>query len=326
MSIQIAMKESSWSCEGPSTVEVLRKQEMSSYYQCHDYLASCSNQQGGVTAAIRAEMLEWACKVTDFLKFTASGDDIAVLTATLLDRFLQTPQGTDILTNVPSFRCATMGCFYLVAKVHADHSCYTVSADVMAAMSRGQFSAQQVEDMEMLILTSMKWHINPPTALTFVTEFLHLLPPSVSESTREQTYQLCQAQIQRSILDYQVFALTEASSIAFFAVHNALRSLGMDEILLEHVCAIFSYATHTSYSSRRCGEHFQAALLTENAIFTIPSSSSNNKVNKSTSSISKRSTTTKELRHSRHYRRFYRPRIDSTSLSPCGVVLEATAA
>jgi Cyclin, N-terminal domain len=310
-----------WSslCEGPSTVEVLRKQEMSIYYQCHDYLASTSSQPLGVTAAIRAEMLEWVCKVTAFLKLTTSGDDIAVLTATLMDRFLRTPEGADILTCVPAFRCATMACFYLVAKVHADH-CYVVSADVMSAMSRGQFSAQEVADMEMLILTSMKWHTNPPTVLTFVSEFLNLLPSSVTACTKEQTYQLCQAQIQRSILDYQLFALTEASTIAFFTVQNALRMLGMDEILLEHVCAIFSYATHTDYSSR-CSKHFQAALLGENA--TCTDSSSSTKAN--SSSILKRSTK-KERRSSRHHRHHHGRRVDSSSLSPCGVVLEATPA
>ena len=350
---KLAIRVSDSACGDPSTVEVLREKEMSSFYQCADYLNSCTstnssssnNQTQRVTAATRCEMLEWVCKVTDFLSLTASGDDIAVLTATLLDRFLQTAQGANVLASIPDFRCATMACFYIVAKVRADHS-YVVSAHVMSTMSRGQFSVQQVEDMEMLILTSMKWHINPPTALTFVNEFLGLLPCSVSASMRQRTHELCKAQIRRAMMDYHVFALVEASSLAFAALRNALRDVGMDHIILNHVCAIFCYATHTNYNSHCHAKQIQAVLCGKNDLIvpspslshkanrhsnnTSKSTTTSNSSNSSSSSILKSSVTTeRHVSHRHECRRtssslpFYG---DSSSLSPCGVALEATAA
>ena len=217
---------------GPSSIEVLRCQELSRNYQSRDYLVA----GGAVTEALRAEMLEWVCKSSSYMKMS---EDIPSYTATLLDRFLQTEQGCTILQSVSQFRLATMGCLYLTAKVH--DPCVVISSKVMSAFSQGMFSAEQVEEMELQILKGLNWYTNPPQALAFVREFLLLLPSSVSAATKEQAFDLCQIQIQRCMLDYEVFALTEASTIAFFAIQNALASLGMDSITLGHVAAIFSY-------------------------------------------------------------------------------------
>ncbi|CAB9520263.1 Catalyzes the transfer of endogenously produced octanoic acid from octanoyl-acyl-carrier-protein onto the lipoyl domains of lipoate-dependent enzymes. Lipoyl-ACP can also act as a substrate although octanoyl-ACP is likely to be the physiological subs [Seminavis robusta] len=313
---------SSRCCEGPSTVEVLRKQEMSACYQCRDYLEAADSKAESVTEATRAEMLEWVCKVSSFLKLN---DDIAITTATLLDRFSQTPQGNTILSSVPSYRLATMACFYLTTKVHAheahDDLCpCTVSAETMSAFSHGLFSAQQVEEMELCILQSMGWRTNPPTALTFVREFLLLLPCSVSSKMKDHAYQLCQAQIQGCMLDYDLFALTEASTIAFFAVQNALRTLGMDEILLKHIAAIFSYATHTDYTSR-CSEQIQAALVVvrDKPSPTSPPFLKKRRQQRRRSSASSTSTSSSSSSRRRH--RWSARRMDSLDVSPRAVAV-----
>lgn len=241
---------------GCSSLEVLRYQELSRHYQCCDYLAAgCV-----VTEDLRAEMLEWVVKSTSYMKMS---EDIPMLTATLLDRFLQTKRGSKILDSVADFRLATMGCLYLTAKLHEPY--VSISASVMSAFSHGMFSAEQVEEMELIILSALEWHSNPPTAMMFVREFLQVLPSSVSATMREQAYDYCHTQIQRCMLSYQVFALREASTIAFFAVQNALASLGMDSITLGHVAAIFSYSSHTDFFANPENEEIiQAYLLGRN--------------------------------------------------------------
>jgi Cyclin, N-terminal domain len=237
---------------GCSSVEVLRYQELSHHYQCRDYLA------GGcvVTEALRAEMLHWVLKSSSYMKMS---QEIPVLTATLLDRFLQTKRAAEILESVPDFRLATMGCLYLTAKVHEPY--VSISANVMSAFSQGMFSAQQVEEMECVILHALDWHTNPPTTMMFVREFLQLLPSSVSASMKEQALDHCHTQMQRCMLNYRVFALREASTIAFFAVQNALACLGMDSITLGHVAAIFSYSTHTDFFANPEDERVVQAFL-----------------------------------------------------------------
>lgn len=247
------------SAEGPSSIEALRYQELSQQYQCCDYLVAAGPGGSVVTEDIRTEMLEWVSKSTSYMKMH---EDIPLLTATLLDRFSQTKQGAVILQCVPDYRLATMGCLYLTSKVHEPS--VAISSKVMSAFSQGMFTPAQVEDMELVILTALCWRTNPPTALAFVREFLLLLPSSVSALTKEQTYDLSHQQLQRCMLDYQVFALREASTIAFFVVQYALSSLGMDSITLGHVAAIFSYSTHTDYYSQPENERVMQTFLLGN--------------------------------------------------------------
>ena len=248
--------------EGPSSIEVLRRQELSSHYQSCDYLRDVTTTTARTSATvspsvIRREMLDWVIKITSFLKLN---DDLAIRTATLLDRFLQTHQGSCCLTSAPSFRLATMACFYLTVKVHDEHNTSNcndnndtttiVNAELMAALSQGVFCPEEVEEMEVILLQALDWHISPPTALTFVREFLELIPCSVSTAMKESAYELCRIQIQQSCLDYSIFCLHEASTIAYVALQNALRSLGMDAMLVRHVSDICSFATHTDFGGR----------------------------------------------------------------------------
>lgn len=228
--------------EGPSTIEVLRSRELSHEYQCCDYLGDSSFV---VTTDSRIEMLEWVEQVSVYLKFS---HNISFATATLLDRFCQTDKGQEVLDYLPDYRLATMSCLYISAKLHDPN--VVVSSQAMSAFSKGMFSAQQVEAMELDILVSMNWRVHPPTALEFVTEFLLLLPCSISQDTKRKAYDHCQTHLQRSIYDYEAFCLTEASMMAFFAVQNALRSIRVDSIILGHIASIMSYATHTDYYSQ----------------------------------------------------------------------------
>jgi len=300
--------------EGPSTIEVLRCRELSHDYQCRDYLSDAAV----VTAAIRVEMLEWVEQVAVYLKFS---HNISFATATLLDRFCQTDKGQQVLTSLPEYRLATMSCLYVTAKLHDPN--VSVSSEAMSAFSQGTFSAKQVEAMEMDILKSLNWHVHPPTVLEFVREFLLLLPCSVSQNIKRNAYDHCQANLQRCIFDYDAYCLTEASMIAFFAVQNALRSFGMDSIILGHIASIMSYATHTDYYSQPDREVMvQTCLLapapTINAECGKGKRKNNSKRrphNKRERRMSNRSSTSSSSRPS-----WTRRSVSSLSNSPCGVV------
>jgi hypothetical protein len=137
-----------------------------------------------------------------------------------------------------------MASLYLSAKLF-EHT-YFISSDVMSALSHGIYSKATVEQAELNILKAMNWNVNPPNAIAFCQEFLNLLPCSVSQQLKDAAYDLCKAQIKQCVLDYDCI-IVEASTVAFYATHNALRSLGMDTIILGHVASIFSYATHKDY-------------------------------------------------------------------------------
>lgn len=316
----LAKRRSNADMEGPSSIEVLRSRELSHEYQCCDYLGNDSV----VSTDTRMEMLEWVEQVSVYLKFS---HNVSFATASLLDRFCQTDKGQAVLNYLPDFRLATMSCLYITAKLHDPN--VVVSSEAMSAFSKGMFSAKQVEAMELDILVSMNWRVHPPTALEFVTEFLMLLPCSISQDTKRKAYDHCQTHLQRSIYDYEAFCLTEASMMAFFAVQNALRSIGVDSIILGHIVSIMSYATHTDYYSQPEKEALiQTCLMSPPGPETMVCGkgkrknsskhrrSSNNHVHKRERRMSSRSSTGSLSRQS------WSRRSSSASLSnsPCGVV------
>ena len=232
------MSKATYCDEGPSVIEALRHQEELPHYQRRRYLGS---PEIAVDAATRHEMLSWVFKVTSFLKLS---EEIAVITASILDCYLQTLEGEEVLYSIKEYRLAAMASLYLSAKLF-EHT-YFISSDVMSALSHGIYSKATVEQAELNILKALNWSVNPPNSIAFCHEFLNLLPCSVSQEMKDAAYDLCKAQIKQCVLDYDCIDV-EASTVAFYATHNALRSLGMDTIILGHVASIFSYATHKDY-------------------------------------------------------------------------------
>lgn len=235
------MNKRSSSQEGPSTLEVLRNKEQRPCYQCKDYLKQLPNDVAAVDVDARFEMTEWLFKVTAFLKLD---QEIAITSAALLDRFLQTQQGEEVLRSIKDYRLYAITSLYMTAKIN---SSFFISSEVCSALSHGLYTQDLLEHTEMAILKAMDWHVNVPTPAFFCQEFLNILPCSVSQKMRTEAYELCLAQVKKCMLDYN-FISTEASTIAFYSVYNALQSLGMDSIVLGHVAKIFSYATHTEYA------------------------------------------------------------------------------
>jgi len=253
-----------------SPLQVLRRQELSRYYRRRDYLsaAAVTSQAAStrtISPLIRAEILKWVFDITFYLKLDSN---LGILTATLLDCALSTEKGSCSLSSITDFRLATMACFYLTAKMHDNHSIYNkcrqngknpaivaVTSKLMSTLSHGYFTAEEVEMMELVLLQALDWHMNPPTVLDFVQEFLAVIPCSVSSSTKGDAYELCCSQIQHCCLEYRIFALTEASTLACAALQNAFASLGMDSVLIRHVVDICSYAAHADLGRNSPGLH-----------------------------------------------------------------------
>jgi len=132
-----------------------------------------------------------------------------------------------------------MVCLYLSIKLHEE---VILDSKFMSNLSNGLFSYDQVEAMELHILHVLQWWVTPPTSQAFLREYMHLLPAAVSDDTKEKTMALCELQVKASVLDYN-FVSARASTVALCAVVNALKILGMDNVLLGHIASLLSYAS-----------------------------------------------------------------------------------
>jgi hypothetical protein len=161
-------------------------------------------------------MAEWCYQVVDFCKFKR---ETVAISMSYLDRYLMTENGRPVLLNRKLFQLAAMTCLYTAIKIHEPEA---MEPKVIAGLSRGTYTVEQVCEMEMSILTNIQWRMNPPTALAFVHHFLSMIPAvAMKESDRQAALELIKFQTELAVNEY-CFVGVNASTIAYASVANAL--------------------------------------------------------------------------------------------------------
>eukprot|EP00545_Synedropsis_sp_CCMP1620_P001511 CAMPEP_0119014584 /NCGR_PEP_ID=MMETSP1176-20130426/9993_1 /TAXON_ID=265551 /ORGANISM="Synedropsis recta cf, Strain CCMP1620" /LENGTH=303 /DNA_ID=CAMNT_0006967787 /DNA_START=89 /DNA_END=1000 /DNA_ORIENTATION=- len=211
------------------TIRAMRQQEDNGY-ACQDYFHQDEpltrvhskgplNSADPVDAECRFRMVEWCYQVVDFCKFNRETVAIAM---SFLDRFMTTPEGTGVLENRKIFQLCTMTCLYTAIKTHEPEA---MDPQVISGLSRGAYSAKQVEAMERRILGAIKWRMNPPTSLSFVRSFISLMPGvGMGKDLRKSAFEMAKYQAELAVEEYS-FVNVNSSMIAFAALANALQSV-----------------------------------------------------------------------------------------------------
>ena len=220
-----------------STVEVMRMQEETGY-RCKDYLHQQEPQLASVHVAqsatiipsapvdadCRFKMAQWCYQVVEFCKFNA---ETVAISMNYLDRYLSTPVGRHCLTDRKTFQLAAMVCLYTAVKIHEPEA---MEPKVVAGLSRGAYTEQQVTDMEVSILTAIQWRMNPPTALSFAHSFLALLSAKniLTDSEKDAVFELAKFQTEAAVNEYELTTVCP-STIALAAVLNAIDTVSMKD-------------------------------------------------------------------------------------------------
>eukprot|EP00538_Stauroneis_constricta_P013548 CAMPEP_0119546296 /NCGR_PEP_ID=MMETSP1352-20130426/781_1 /TAXON_ID=265584 /ORGANISM="Stauroneis constricta, Strain CCMP1120" /LENGTH=321 /DNA_ID=CAMNT_0007590985 /DNA_START=107 /DNA_END=1072 /DNA_ORIENTATION=+ len=209
-----------------ATLLAMRKQEDTAY-ACRDYLNGGDDnddammhdddeQDAPADVECRFRMIEWCYQIVDFCRFERATVAVAI---SYLDRFLASAAGRAVLKDRTQFQLAAMTCLYTAVKIHEPEA---MEPKLIASLSRGAFTPQQVERMEVMILNAIQWRVNPPTAVAFC----QLLLDHLSLGAHEQTaiMDLAKFQTELAVSDY-AFVSVAQSSIGFAAFMNALESL-----------------------------------------------------------------------------------------------------
>ncbi|XVF36336.1 hypothetical protein REPUB_Repub19eG0049600 [Reevesia pubescens] len=132
---------------------LLSKEELNQLYD--------SLQTNGNLAGARRESVEWMLKVSVHYSFSAL---TAVLAVNYLDRFLfsfrfqsEKPWMTQL---------AAVACLSLAAKV--EETQVPLLLDLQAEESKYVFEAKTIQRMEILVLSTLQWKMNPVTPLSFL--------------------------------------------------------------------------------------------------------------------------------------------------------------
>ncbi|KAL2318498.1 hypothetical protein Fmac_032374 [Flemingia macrophylla] len=130
----------------------------------HNELLSNRLQENPTLALSRGEAVEWVLKVNAHYSFSTL---TAVLAVNYLDRFLFSFAFQKHDDNKPWLAHLTaVACLSLAAKVEETH--VPLHLDLQVEESRYLFEAKTVKKMEMLVLSTLGWKMNPVTPLSFL--------------------------------------------------------------------------------------------------------------------------------------------------------------
>jgi len=125
---------------------------------------TCDNMP--VDPLCRTMMAKWCVSLCKFCDYDRR---MVASIVSCVDQFVATPNGSLVLLCRNKYQLAVMAALYLVAKVQQTQA---LEPESIAKLSRGKYTKADIETMELDILTSLKWFVNPPTPMGFAHEFL----------------------------------------------------------------------------------------------------------------------------------------------------------
>eukprot|EP00521_Asterionellopsis_glacialis_P014552 CAMPEP_0195293212 /NCGR_PEP_ID=MMETSP0707-20130614/11987_1 /TAXON_ID=33640 /ORGANISM="Asterionellopsis glacialis, Strain CCMP134" /LENGTH=357 /DNA_ID=CAMNT_0040353875 /DNA_START=17 /DNA_END=1090 /DNA_ORIENTATION=- len=162
-------------------LQVMMKQEASTYVLRSDYLHQENDNLDQVNDSWRRKICEWSFEVVDHFGFDREVVSIAL---NYLDRFvasnsLSAEGGSSISRR--EFQLVAVTSLYLAIKLHGETDSFDgprrkLKIGAFVELSRGLFNIETLETMENGILNALEWRMNPPTTVRFVACLLRQLP------------------------------------------------------------------------------------------------------------------------------------------------------
>ncbi|XP_073290762.1 cyclin-D3-2-like isoform X1 [Primulina huaijiensis] len=135
---------------------------------------SCSESYNSVEtiypfSLARKESVEWILRVNAYHGFSTT---TAILAVNYFDRFIWS---SNLLTYSKPWmmQLAVVSCLSLAAKVEETHA--PLLLDLQVECSECVFDAKTIQKMELLVLSSLKWRMNPVTPLSFLDHIVRRL-------------------------------------------------------------------------------------------------------------------------------------------------------
>mmetsp|Transcript_8990 Transcript_8990/g.10415 ORF Transcript_8990/g.10415 Transcript_8990/m.10415 type:complete len:299 (-) Transcript_8990:153-1049(-) len=178
----------------------------------------------------RMKICRWTFNVVDHFDFSRK---TAVISMNLFDRFMAT-RGNRCDPDVALLTAITT--IYIAVKLHENKKIRPCS---LSKLSRGQFSSNDIEEMEREILKDLSWLVHPPIAIDFLDSLLTFLPEEIHDSTKYSILENARYLTELSVFD-PYFIEHHASTVAFSAILSVLD----DELKAGHAIPYRVYETY----------------------------------------------------------------------------------
>ena len=101
-----------------------------------------------------------------------------------------------------------------------------METSLLADLSRGCYQEMEFVHMEQTILQALKWRVNGPTQLGFVTHFMALMPSAVHPAVKNAIFDYARYQTELAVAEHALVS-AKPSEVALAAVLNAVEGMDM---------------------------------------------------------------------------------------------------
>jgi hypothetical protein len=194
-------------------------------YSCHEGYLNPSDPTI-ITADDRMKLVDWCYGVVDHCQLSR---EVVASAMDMVDRFLAMPScSTDeALHDESKFQLLTITALYVAIKVN---ELVVVSSDLFAEMSRDAYTAKEIEDMELTLLSGLSWRCNAPTAFQVGHSILSLILPHTKCSEVTWGFLLDEMKYltELAVRDYYI-STQRTSTVALGAIFNAISDTNTKE-------------------------------------------------------------------------------------------------
>lgn len=214
----------------------------------------------------RKKMIDWCYEIVDYCHFQHETIEIAISN---LDRYVMTNIGSEALSNRWIYQLSAMTSLYTAIKMYEPQA---IDSLTVSKLSRGTYTKQQIETMELQMLKALTWNVNPPTSLEFVRQILALLPTHIIDNTMKETiYDVTKFQIELALQDgSSKFQSTKKSILALTSLINSLESLGIIDFSVNITTTSYGYNI-VNYLSKilNIDYHSQEFVIARNYLYSV---------------------------------------------------------
>lgn len=176
--------------------------------------------QAQLNASWREKICQWSYNVVDHFDLPR---EVVAISLDLFDRYLAT-RGNQCSGNMALL--ASLTTLHIAIKVHSEKN---IKVSTLASLSRGQFGAEHIEQMEWRLMNALGWKLHPPTLFAFVSHLLMVFPSDVHHSVRKELFEVAIYMAELSVCD-SFFVKYPASTVAIAAIINVMEDLPLSRL------------------------------------------------------------------------------------------------
>ena len=186
----------------------------------------------GYEIASRSDICKWNYGIVDYFRFDR---EVAYLSMNYFDRFLARQSDRP---SVVSIHLVALSSLYVACKLGKSRESRSIHLEDLCNMVCGLYGRQMLEEMEMLLITSLQWRLYPPTPKEFLIRYIEILSHALNDDQRDEfnkngmnndyndwsVFQVARYQIELAVYSHKLSRECLSSKLALASILNAMDS------------------------------------------------------------------------------------------------------